>query len=258
MKVDFLGTSAGWPLPRLGPHKDEVCKSTDPKDRRRRSALLVNDSILIDAGPDIYQELLNVGDPPVKAVFITHPHPDHMIGLWDISKILGRKINVHLIKQAQTILKRVLPATFNELDIVTILDQKEIKINTIAITPFSVIHSKTFPEVGYLVKENKKGFIYIPDVRRIDKKTEKFFHKAQVAILDGSILDRPFPSWTKAWGHWSIKEGIEALRKIKNIKKVYFTHIGHLVGPHKKVNEFLAKNYGKKFELAYDGLKINI
>ena len=100
MKLHFLGTSAGWPLPRLGPHRDEVCRSKDKKDRRRRSALLVNDAILIDAGPDIYHELFDAGDPDIKAVFITHPHPDHMMGLWDISKVLGRKIKIHLIKKA--------------------------------------------------------------------------------------------------------------------------------------------------------------
>src|SRR3972149_3764740 len=192
MKLHFLGTSAGWPLPRLGPHKDEVCKSKDPKDRRRRASLLINNSILIDAGFDIYQELLNASDPEIKAVFITHPHPDHMMGLWDISKILGRKINVHLIKKAQTILKRVLPATFEELDIVTISSNKEIKINSFSITPFSVIHSKTFPEVGYLVQENKnlpssraagamarqRGFVYIPDLRKLDTKAATFVSKA--------------------------------------------------------------------------------
>ena len=47
MKIKFLGTSAGWPLPRLG-CKCNICASKNSKDRRTRSQLLVNDSILLE------------------------------------------------------------------------------------------------------------------------------------------------------------------------------------------------------------------
>jgi len=45
MKILFLGTSAGWPLPRLG-CQCEICQSKDPLDTRLRPSVLVNDKIL--------------------------------------------------------------------------------------------------------------------------------------------------------------------------------------------------------------------
>ena len=80
MKIKFLGTGAGWPLPRLG-CKDKLCSSTDPRDKRTRSQALVNDRLLLDIGPDTYLHLNQPGVHPtyIKYAAITHEHPEHTI-----------------------------------------------------------------------------------------------------------------------------------------------------------------------------------
>ena len=56
LKALVLGSSAAWPIPRLGCDCDQ-CTSSDPRDQRLRSSLLVDGRILVDAGPDAYEQL---------------------------------------------------------------------------------------------------------------------------------------------------------------------------------------------------------
>ena len=96
MKVKFLGTSAGWPLPRLGCECD-ICSSKDSRDKRGRSQLLINDILLLDIGPDTYLHLSRDDVDPKKIKFaaITHEHPDHTFGLLDLGHIYNsNKIQV--------------------------------------------------------------------------------------------------------------------------------------------------------------------
>lgn len=85
MKVTLLGTGTSGGVPSLGCNC-EVCRSTDPHDKRLRSAAMIeteNTRILIDAGPDIRQQLLRVPFRKIDGVLITHIHYDHVGGIDD-------------------------------------------------------------------------------------------------------------------------------------------------------------------------------
>jgi phosphoribosyl 1,2-cyclic phosphate phosphodiesterase len=89
--IEVLGTSAGWPIPRLGCDCPQ-CTSDDPRDRRLRSSLLLDRRILVDAGPDAYAQLMRAGAVPEQVV-LTHDHHDHVLGLHVLSKL--RRIPLH-------------------------------------------------------------------------------------------------------------------------------------------------------------------
>ena len=62
MRLTFLGTGTSTGIPVIG-CKCEVCMSEDPRDKRfRTAALLETDTtrVLIDCGPDIRMQLLPV------------------------------------------------------------------------------------------------------------------------------------------------------------------------------------------------------
>ena len=62
LKVTLLGTGTSGGVPALGCECD-VCRSTDPKDKRLRSAAMIETEstrLLIDAGPDIRQQMLRL------------------------------------------------------------------------------------------------------------------------------------------------------------------------------------------------------
>jgi phosphoribosyl 1,2-cyclic phosphate phosphodiesterase len=87
MKVTMLGSGTSVGVPALGRAGWGKCNPDNPKNRRQRCALLVQKgefNLLIDAGPDIRNQLLAAGNPKIHAVLITHTHADHIAGMDDL------------------------------------------------------------------------------------------------------------------------------------------------------------------------------
>src|SRR5215212_5110508 len=82
----LLGTGTSVGVPSIG-CPCEVCRSTDPRDKRTRCAALVGlpeGNLLIDTPPDLRQQLLREQIGVVHAVLYTHEHADHIFGLDDL------------------------------------------------------------------------------------------------------------------------------------------------------------------------------
>jgi phosphoribosyl 1,2-cyclic phosphate phosphodiesterase len=82
------GSSAG--VPRVGQGWG-ACDPNNPKNRRRRCAILVEKAgpagatrLLVDAGPDCREQLIAAGVDRLDALLLTHPHADHIHGLDDV------------------------------------------------------------------------------------------------------------------------------------------------------------------------------
>ncbi|MEE8533971.1 MAG: MBL fold metallo-hydrolase [Alphaproteobacteria bacterium] len=89
MRVTILGCGPSTGVPLLG-CDCAVCRSTDPRNRRRRSSIVVEEGatrILVDASPDLREQLLDAGVSRVDAVLFTHGHADHVHGIDDLRLI---------------------------------------------------------------------------------------------------------------------------------------------------------------------------
>jgi phosphoribosyl 1,2-cyclic phosphate phosphodiesterase len=87
MRVTLLGCGTSVGVPALGRAGWGRCDPQDPRNRRQRCAVLVEKNetrILIDAGPDIRNQLIPLGLPTLDAVLITHTHSDHVAGMDDL------------------------------------------------------------------------------------------------------------------------------------------------------------------------------
>lgn len=87
LKVTILGCGTSVGVPALGRAGWGDCDPNNPKNRRQRCALLVqtdNTNVLVDAGPDIRNQLIPFGLTKIDALLITHTHADHIAGLDDI------------------------------------------------------------------------------------------------------------------------------------------------------------------------------
>ena len=64
-----------------------TCDPTEPRNRRLRSSILIqkdDTTVLIDAGPDLRQQLLSANVRKLDAVIFTHVHADHSAGVDDL------------------------------------------------------------------------------------------------------------------------------------------------------------------------------
>lgn len=86
VKLTFLGSGTSQGVPIIGCGCD-VCRSSDPRDKRFRSSALVECgglTVLIDAGPDFRSQMINAGMKHLDAILLTHNHMDHIGGLDDV------------------------------------------------------------------------------------------------------------------------------------------------------------------------------
>ena len=89
--LTFLGTGTSMGVPTLG-CGCAVCTSADPHDRRLRPSVLLRwheqaageRVVVIDTGPDFREQALRAGLTRVDAVFYTHSHADHILGMDDL------------------------------------------------------------------------------------------------------------------------------------------------------------------------------
>ncbi len=85
--VTILGTGTSTGTPQLG-CSCKVCTSSDPRDKRLRTSLLIhtkqNKTIIIDTTPDLRTQLLSHSVMDIDGGIITHDHADHLHGIDDL------------------------------------------------------------------------------------------------------------------------------------------------------------------------------
>ncbi len=93
MRFTILGCGSSGGVPRIGAMWGK-CDPTNPKNRRRRCALLVEQrgpagttAVLIDTPPDLREQLLSVRAEAIDAVLFTHDHADHTHGIDDLRMV---------------------------------------------------------------------------------------------------------------------------------------------------------------------------
>ncbi len=93
LRLTILGCGSSGGVPRIGNHWG-ACDPTNPRNRRRRCALLVETigkggrtAVLVDTPPDLREQLLAVRCEALDAVLFTHDHADHTHGIDDLRGI---------------------------------------------------------------------------------------------------------------------------------------------------------------------------
>jgi len=98
----ILGCGSSGGVPRIGGDDGAgdwgACDPANPKNRRRRCALLYEQRsaegltrVLLDAGPDIRQQLLDTGINDIDGLVFTHDHADHTHGIDDLRAVVLRR-----------------------------------------------------------------------------------------------------------------------------------------------------------------------
>lgn len=101
LRVTLLGTGPSQGVPGL--HDGwGACDPAEPRNRRLRTSALIEapggTRLLVDAGPDVREQLLAAGTAEIHALFVTHAHADHIAGLDDmrsVNRATGRALPLY-------------------------------------------------------------------------------------------------------------------------------------------------------------------
>jgi phosphoribosyl 1,2-cyclic phosphate phosphodiesterase len=106
MKIRVLGCGTSTGVPRLGSGWG-ACDPSDPRNRRLRSSILIEsggETLLVDCGPDLREQLLAADVDRVGQVIVTHDHADHCHGIDDLRPIAqARREPVPLMARADVL-----------------------------------------------------------------------------------------------------------------------------------------------------------
>lgn len=254
MKVYFLGTGTSQGIPVIG-CTDEVCLSTDSRDKRLRVSVWVVDkdfSVVIDCGPDFRQQMLNSKCDRIDGILFTHEHADHTAGLDDIRPFYFNQGAISIYAQ-----NRVLKNLEKRFDYIFTQDNKypgapsvlafEVKpskpfyVKNKTIIPIEVLHGK-MPILGYRID----NFAYLTDVSFVEESQIEKLKGVKVLVIN-ALRKEPHHA------HFNLEEALEFVHLI-NPEKAYLTHISHHMGLHENVQKELPKNV----ILAFDNLTITV
>ncbi|MDP4128969.1 MAG: MBL fold metallo-hydrolase [Bacteroidota bacterium] len=251
LKVTFLGsgTSSGVPMIAC---PCPVCHSSDKKDKRLRSSILVESEttrLVVDTTPDFRCQMLRASGTRLDAVLFTHPHKDHIAGLDDIrafNYFSGKPMDVYANEMTQEVIIREFPYAFTDFRYPGV---PEIRLNTMTTEPFWVGDIEVIPvQVWHLkmpVLAFRFGhFTYITDANRIEESEKKKILGSDVLVLNALRREKHI-------SHFNLDQAISLVQELQ-IPKAYFTHISHQLGKHVDVQAELPDG----MELAYDGLEI--
>ncbi|RFM29787.1 MBL fold metallo-hydrolase [Deminuibacter soli] len=253
LHIRFLGTGTSTGVPMIGCHC-EVCTSTNAKDKRLRSSILIETAtttLVIDTTPDFRYQMLRIGNERLHAVLYTHPHKDHIAGLDDVrayNYFMKQAMDVYANSLTEETLKREFAYVFAdhrypgipEINLTTI-DESPFVIGDIPVIPIQVWHHK-MPVYGYRFGD----FTYITDANRIDADQKEKIKGSKIIVLN-TLRHEPHIS------HFTLSEAIQLVRELE-IPEAYFTHISHQLGKHDVVEAALPTG----MRLAYDGLQLSV
>lgn len=241
MFVRLLGTGTSQGIPIIGCHCP-VCTSTDERDHRLRTSALVEVdgvSILIDAGPDLRQQLLRCGVTRLDALLLTHEHKDHTGGIDDV-----RPINF-LMKTPLNIYgqPRVMKAIRNDYSYAFAAEQypgvPQLVLNPLQPEPFEVkgvevipvkVRHMTLPIFGYRIR----NFGYITDASFISETEKKKLLGVKVLVINALRREQHY-------SHFNLEQALAIIEEIKP-ERAYLTHVSHRLGKYVDVSQELPQN----------------
>ena len=239
----------------------EVCRSSDHRDKRLRSSVLVDYDglkLLVDAGPDFRQQMLREDVSHLDAILLTHNHKDHTGGLDDIRAFnYFRKaaFPIYAEPNVQESLKMEYSYAFAEHKYPGVPDYT---LHTIGEEPFTI--TKSLPD-------GTEASIEITPIRVYHYRLPILgFRIGNMAyITDGSSI--PATEFDKLQGlelfiintvrkekhisQFSLPEALDVVEKV-GAPRNFLTHLSHQIGTHKELEAILPPNV----KPAYDTLEL--
>ncbi len=271
MRLIFLGTAAAEGYPGIFcncPNCIEA-RALGGRNRRYRSALLVNDNLLIDFGPDLLAaaQRFNLSFACVSTGLVTHPHMDHFIpGNFIMHKddfTAGMDVPTMRVfgpPEISAVLGRTIPNDPSfRLDTRTVHPFDTWRNDDYTISAYRANHALEYSEsLFYSIDDGRRSFLYATD-------TGPFFPDTWEALagrsFDTIILEETMGNgiYDQHLGFDGFVEHVDRMRAEGMLRpggRIIATHFSHSGNPtHAKLEAILTPH---GVEVAYDGLEINL
>lgn len=229
-RLVVLGSGTSFGVPVIG-CDCSVCTSDDPRDRRTRTAALVEleagPRLLIDTPPELRIQLTRRGPGGVDAVLYTHEHADHVHGIDDLRALSVRRGRLPIYGPRETIelLERRFSYVFDagppppgsskpELVAEAVEPYVEVEVAGVRVLPVEADHGGT-RVFGYRIGP----VAYLTDAKALPEETVRRLRGVDVLVLN-ALFEKPHPT------HLSIPEAVEVSRAI-GARRTFLTHLTH-------------------------------
>ena len=220
MEIKFLGTSDSAGIPSHNCNCS-ICQEYRKigKQNFATSAFIESingEIILLDAGIENIATIFN--GKSIKAIFLTHFHPDHALGLLRL-RYSSDSIDCYHPKDEQGFAdlfkhKKAINYKINT-------PFTPIKVNELSFTPIPLKHSKN--TTGYLIQSENKTIAYLTDCAGIEKESLDFLLSKEI---DECYIDAGLAPNFNNGNHLNYEEATKLLDKIC-AKKSYMIHVSH-------------------------------
>ena len=257
MRLTFLGTGTSFGVPQVG-CGCAVCRSADPRDRRSRSAALIEtdaSTILIDTPPELRLQLLAANVTRLDAVLYTHEHADHTNGIDDLRIFSVRqRLALPLYGPPETLarLRTGFSYIFDDtvqayegtskpnLELHPLEPGRLVRIAGAEVLPLAFDHGH-IRVYGYRIGR----LAYLTDVKAIPEAERRHLLGLDVLVLN-ALWWRPHPT------HLSIAEAVQTAQAL-GARRTYLTHLTHETG-----HAELAGQLPAGIVPAHDGLTVEV
>ena len=282
MIITFLGTAAANAFPEAfcSCHNCERARALGGPSLRKRSAVLINDDLLIDLGPDIMTAsfMHRRSLAGVRYCLQTHAHADHL----DVSHFLSRSPEYGVVdaprlhfyaspatvqRAAQLLERDCAPASLLDpavgerlnLEIHQIEALQSFAVGPYRVTALPANHDPLVDPLLFAVEADGRSIFYGTDTATLPEETWRAFHRHRLRF-DVVILDHTYGPDEPGSDHlnaWQFIDHVARMREeglLADNARAFATHIAHEGNPaHPELADFAARH---GYEIAYDGLTV--
>ena len=261
-RFTLLGTGSSGGVPRVGPVWG-ACDPANPKNRRRRCALLVErfsksgrTTVLVDTPTDLREQLLDARVETLDGVLYTHDHADHTHGIDDLRGVffnMRRRVRVWAEPATRKTLESRFEYCFSQKAgslYPSILQAHDIKPpvpvriegagGVIEVVPIVQDHGGA-PSLGFRIG----NVAYSPDVSGIPDSSLPLLEGLDLWIVD-ALRPMPHPS------HFSVKQALDWIERLR-VKRAILTHMTVELD-----YEALRRHLPPHVEPGYDGMVVEV
>ncbi len=212
--------------------------------------------LLVDTPPELRLQLVTAGVDTLYAVYLTHPHADHLHGIDDLRAFTGhanRTLPLFLAQEHAGEVRRrfsyflgpeksrqpgtVIPG----LDPIVFRDREELTAGGFDLRVIGFPHG-VFTSYGFRCGD----LTLIVDAKRVPEDAWELIRGTRVLVLNSLWYGSPHPT------HFNVEEALMVVEKI-GPEKAFLTHLTHRLD-HEELNRRLPAGV----KAAHDGLTVDI